>query len=81
MCSAHAVAKAVVALLDDSGCDPLPHQEVITWILINHKFLPLNAAFPDVCDKLVFAAEIKNKETEKKSQLQFGTKYIQRNSK
>ena len=70
MCSAHAVAKAVVDLLDDSGYDCNP--EVITWILINHKFLSFDAEYPDVCDKLRFAAEIKNKATEKKSQLRLG---------
>ena len=67
--SAHAV-EAVVVLLDDSGfdCD----LNVITWALINHQFLSFEAAFPDVCDKLRFAAQIKNKKTKEKSELRLG---------
>ena len=74
VCSAHAVAKAVVDLLDYQGynCD----QNVITWILINQRVLFFKEVFPYVFDQLKLALEIENTGTKEKSQLRIGDTYL-----
>ena len=72
VCSAHAVAKAIVELLDADDYDS--DQKMITWILINHRQMDFKEAFPDVFDKLKIALEIvkKNKANANASQLCLG---------
>ena len=60
-------------LLHADGYDT--DQNVLTWILINHKLLDFKAAFPDVFDQVKIALEIignKKKKKKKKQQIHLG---------